>query len=32
MGEWIRKLGFNIEEHVIVSEKKGQLNINLETE
>jgi len=31
-GEWIRKLGFNVEDHVIVSEKKGQLIIDLETE
>lgn len=31
-GEWIRKLGFNVKDHVIVSEKKGQIIINLETE
>jgi hypothetical protein len=31
-GEWIRRLGFNVEDHVIVSEKKGQLIINLEAE
>ncbi len=31
-GEWIRKLGFNVKDHVIVSEKKGQLIINLEVE
>jgi hypothetical protein len=30
--EWIRKLGFDIKNHVIVLEKKGQLIINLETE
>ena len=31
-GEWIRKLGFDVEDHVIVSENKGQLIINLEME
>jgi len=31
-GEWIRKLGFDIEEHVIIREKKGKLLINLEKE
>jgi hypothetical protein len=31
-GEWIRKLGFNVKDHVIVSERKGQLIINLEAE
>lgn len=30
--EWIRDLGFEIEDHVIVSTKKGRLIINLETE
>ena len=31
-GEWVRNLGFEIEDHVIISTKKGQLIINLETE
>jgi hypothetical protein len=31
-GEWIRKLGFEIEDHVIIKEKKGKLVINLEKE
>jgi len=31
-GECISKLGFNVGNHVIVSEKKGQLIINLEVE
>lgn len=31
-GEWIRKLGFEIESHVIIHEKKGKLIINLEKE
>jgi len=31
-GEWIRKLGFDIQEHVIIQEKKGKLVINLEKE
>ena len=31
-GEWIRKLGFEIESHVIIREKKGKLIIDLEKE
>ncbi|GGI24386.1 SymE family type I addiction module toxin [Pedobacter mendelii] len=31
-GEWIRKLGFEVEDHVIIHEKKGKLIIDLEKE
>ena len=31
-GEWVRKLGFNVIDFVIISEHPGQLIINLEKE
>lgn len=30
-GEWLRKSGFEYQNHIIVIEKKGQLIINLDT-
>ena len=30
-GEWLRKSGFECQNHVIIIEKKGQLIINLDT-